>query len=260
VALLDNFCWPDPVKSPKTPDGEYKLAQLVRANKALYDYTKAFNAPCVSGKDSMKNDSVLGGKKISIPPSLLISAITRMEDVSRAVTPDAKNAGDDIYVVGTTKLELGGSEYLAMLGKNGGAVPQIDSAAAAAIHRAVAALTEKRLARSIHAPAHGGLAVSLAKTAMAGRLGLQVDIDAVPTEPSALSAREILFSESGARFLVTAKPERSAEIAEILADAPHAKIGRVIAEPVVKIRSGGAESSVRIDDLLEKYKSTLDGV
>ena len=260
VALLDNFCWPDPVKSPKTPDGEYKLAQLVRANKALYDYTKAFNAPCVSGKDSMKNDSVLGGKKISIPPSLLISAITKMEDVSRAVTPDAKNAGDDIYVVGTTRPELGGSEYLAMLGKDGGAVPKIDSEAAAAIHRAVAALTEKRLARSIHAPAHGGLAVSLAKTAMAGRLGLQVDIDAVPTEPSALSAREILFSESGARFLLTAKPERSAEIAEILADAPHAKIGRVIAEPVVKIRSGGAESSLQIDDLLEKYKSTLDGV
>ena len=37
IAGLDNFCWPDPVQSEKTPDGEYKLAQLVRANLALYD-------------------------------------------------------------------------------------------------------------------------------------------------------------------------------------------------------------------------------
>ena len=56
IAGLDNFCWPDPVQSEKTPDGEYKLAQLVRANMALYDCTKAFKVPCISGKDSMKND------------------------------------------------------------------------------------------------------------------------------------------------------------------------------------------------------------
>ena len=67
LAGLDNFCWPDPVQSEKTPDGEYKLAQLVRANKALYDYALAFTVPCVSGKDSMKNDSTRGGRKISIP-------------------------------------------------------------------------------------------------------------------------------------------------------------------------------------------------
>ena len=73
LACLDNFCWPDPVQSEKTPDGEYKLAQLVRANQALADYTKAFLVPCISGKDSMKNDSTRGGRKISIPPSLLFS-------------------------------------------------------------------------------------------------------------------------------------------------------------------------------------------
>ena len=32
MAVLDNFCWCDPVASEKNPDGEYKLAQLVRAN------------------------------------------------------------------------------------------------------------------------------------------------------------------------------------------------------------------------------------
>jgi len=52
MAGLDNFCWCDPVQSEKTPDGEYKLAQLARANMALYDYTTAFGVPCISGKDS----------------------------------------------------------------------------------------------------------------------------------------------------------------------------------------------------------------
>jgi phosphoribosylformylglycinamidine synthase len=48
VAGLDNFCWCDPVKSDKTPDGEYKMYQLVRANKALYDYCVAFGVPLIS--------------------------------------------------------------------------------------------------------------------------------------------------------------------------------------------------------------------
>ena len=35
IAGLDNFCWPDPIQSEKTPDGKFKLAQLVRANREL---------------------------------------------------------------------------------------------------------------------------------------------------------------------------------------------------------------------------------
>ena len=76
MAGLDNFCWCDPVQSEKTPDGEYKLAQLVRANMALYDYTTAFGVPCISGKDSMKNDYLIGSTKISIPPTVLFSAVS----------------------------------------------------------------------------------------------------------------------------------------------------------------------------------------
>ena len=71
MAGLDNFCWCDPVQSEKTPDGEYKLAQLVRANEALYDITTVYRIPCISGKDSMKNDYHIGDTKISIPPTVL---------------------------------------------------------------------------------------------------------------------------------------------------------------------------------------------
>ncbi|NIM01864.1 MAG: hypothetical protein GTN89_13780, partial [Acidobacteria bacterium] len=63
IAMLDNFCWPDPVRSEETPDGEYKLAQLVRACRGLYDAVVAYGTPLISGKDSMKNDSTHGRRQ-----------------------------------------------------------------------------------------------------------------------------------------------------------------------------------------------------
>ncbi|MEA1971591.1 MAG: phosphoribosylformylglycinamidine synthase subunit PurS, partial [Thermodesulfobacteriota bacterium] len=106
MAGIDNFCWCDPVESEKTPDGQYKLAQLVRANRALYDYTKAYGVPCISGKDSMKNDYIIGETKISIPPTLLFSTMGKIEDARKAVTMDAKKPGDLVYVLGETREEL----------------------------------------------------------------------------------------------------------------------------------------------------------
>ncbi|MFW5721800.1 MAG: AIR synthase-related protein, partial [Desulfohalobiaceae bacterium] len=80
MAGVDNFCWCDPVQSEKTPDGQYKLAQLVRANQALAHFCQAFGVPCISGKDSMKNDYTGGGVKISIPPTVLFSVISVIPD------------------------------------------------------------------------------------------------------------------------------------------------------------------------------------
>ena len=127
LAGLDNFCWPDPVLSPATPDGPYKLAQLVRANQALYDYCTAYGVPCISGKDSMKNDYHVGDTKISVPPTLLFSVIARMPDVRQAVTMDVKTPGDVVFIVGETRDELGGSEYYAMHDAIGNRVPRVDA-------------------------------------------------------------------------------------------------------------------------------------
>jgi phosphoribosylformylglycinamidine (FGAM) synthase-like enzyme len=74
IAGLDNFCWPDPVQSEKTPDGAHKLAQLVICCEALRDLCIAYDIPLISGKDSMKNDYKIGDTKISIPPTVLFTA------------------------------------------------------------------------------------------------------------------------------------------------------------------------------------------
>ena len=138
LAGLDNFCWPDPVESENTPDGQYKLAQLVRSNQALYDYCVAYALPLISGKDSMKNDYGRGKDKISVPPTLLFTVIGKIADVEKTITMDAKAAGDHVYVLGATRDELGASEYFRLLGVTGNAVPKVDAASALALYHRLA--------------------------------------------------------------------------------------------------------------------------
>ncbi len=232
LAGLDNFCWCDPVASEKTPDGEYKLAQLVRANQAVYDYTTAYGVPCISGKDSMKNDYAIEGTKISIPPTLLFSVIGRMADVRRAVSMDAKRAGDIVYVLGETKNELGASEWYALHGCVGDNCPRVDAAAArrlyAALQRAIAA----GLVASCHDCSDGGLGIALAETAFAGGLGMEVDLRQVPRRDLARDDY-LLFSETASRFVVTVSPaNRAAFEAELNLDRkpPHPETRQAVSD------------------------------
>ncbi|MBK6848119.1 MAG: hypothetical protein IPG96_11490 [Proteobacteria bacterium] len=120
IAALDNFCWPDPVQSASTPDGEQKLAGLVRCCETLFETARALDLPLISGKDSMKNDSLRGGVKISIPPTLLLSAVGWIDDARRALDLTIATPGTPIYVLGTTRPALGASELLAQLGRQHG--------------------------------------------------------------------------------------------------------------------------------------------
>ncbi|MCK4982603.1 MAG: hypothetical protein KAS17_06745, partial [Victivallaceae bacterium] len=260
IAGLDNFCWPDPVQSERTPDGTYKLAQLVRANQALYNYTKAFRVPCISGKDSMKNDSTRGGRKISIPPTVLFSAISKMDDISKSVTLDAKFAGDLVYVIGNTANELGGSEYYAMFDAVGNNVPKVDAAYAKKVYSAVSGITEAELANSLHTPAIGGLGTAFAKTAMGGRLGLKINLDKVPLSESCCATR-ILFSESNTRFVMTVSPDKAEQVEKLLAGVPFAKVGEVIAAPELDISGSGVKTTkIQLDKIIAAYKETLDHI
>lgn len=259
MAGLDNFCWPDPVESPKTPDGRYKLAQLVRANKALYDYCVAFGVPCISGKDSMKNDSVVGGKKISIPPTLLFSIIAKIDDVRLATTLELHNPGDFIYIIGTTAKELGGTEFYAMLGYTGNRVPVLNAKEALLIYKAVDKITKTGLCNSLHAPALGGIGIGFAKMAIAGQLGLEIDLDLIPCSEYIDSPLEVLFSESLARFIAAVSPEKVAEFEAALEGVVFAKVGKVIPEKRISLFWQRRHLvSWDLDQLEKAYISTLD--
>ena len=251
VAGLDNFCWCDPVQSEKTPDGEYKLAQLVRANQALYDYTTAYGVPCISGKDSMKNDYQIGGTKISIPPTILFSTIGRMADVRKAVTMDAKRAGDLVYVLGGTYDELGGSEWYASHGFIGNNVPKVDAKKAKKLYAALGKAMDQGLVASCHDCADGGLGVALAETAFSGALGMAIDLKRVPAEKIQRDDT-LLFSESQSRFVVTIRPEAKAAFEKIMKGNVFAEVGVVLAESTFQVT--GLKGVVVIKEKIAKLK------
>jgi phosphoribosylformylglycinamidine synthase len=268
MAGLDNFCWPDPVQSEKTPDGHYKLAQLVRANMALYDYTKAFGVPLISGKDSMKNDSTRGGVKISIPPTVLFSLIGKIGDVGRAVTMDAKQAGDVVYILGETKPEMGASEYFRHLARRSGkpqaigsSAPAIDAKESLALLRAVERAVKRGLVHSVHAPGKGGLGVGLAKVAFAGEMGMEIDLSRVPARGVERDDL-LLFSESGGRFIVTVPAIHAARFESAMRSVPYARVGHVT--ETRRLRLTGLLGKVVLDaDVLKlkrAWKATLDAI
>ncbi|MCX7769557.1 MAG: phosphoribosylformylglycinamidine synthase subunit PurL [Proteobacteria bacterium] len=234
MACLDNFCWCDPIKSEKNPDGEHKLAQLVRANKALYDYTTSYGVPCISGKDSMKNDYIMGNIKISIPPTLLFSLIGVIEDVRKTVTMDFKNSGDIIFITGITKDELAGSELLRLLNLKGGFVPKVDAKTNKKIYKALYNAIQNGYINSAHDCSDGGFAVAVAEMAFSGGLGCEIDLERLPSEGN-LSTIELLFSESAGRIIFTAKEKHLKDIEKIFNGLPFAKIGHVTDGQLLKI-------------------------
>jgi phosphoribosylformylglycinamidine synthase subunit PurSL len=252
MAGLDNFCWCDPILSEKTPDGPYKLAQLVRANEALACYAKIYGVPCISGKDSMKNDYLVGATKISIPPTLLFSVVARIDDVRRAVTMDAKHPGDLVYLLGLTGDELGGSEYGARLGAVGNRVPKVNGEEAIARYRALAAAIQEGLVASCHDCSDGGLGVTLAETAFAGDLGLDVDLRHV-ARVDIDRDDVLLFSESASRLLVTISPEKAEAFEKIMAGTTWRRIGKVI--EAKKLLITGLQGQVVIDEPLAGFKA-----
>jgi len=126
IAILDNFCWGNPIVSEENPDGSYKMAQLVRASQACYDIATAYGTPFISGKDSFHNEFEINGRLVSIPATLLISAMGIIPDVSKLVTMDVKKPGDIVYVVGETLSELGGSQFYEINGYIGKTPPRVN--------------------------------------------------------------------------------------------------------------------------------------
>lgn len=261
LAGVDNFCWCDPVESEKTPDGRYKLAQLVRACQALSRFCLEYGVPCISGKDSMKNDYTGGGVKISIPPTVLFSVLGVIDDVNTSVTSDFKRPGDALYLLGVTRREMAGSEVAAELNASGGRVPVVDGPAALARYRTLHKAIGQGLVSACHDLSDGGLAVALAEMALGGRLGACVDVTAVRAAED-LTLTALLYSESASRLLVTVPAGKAAMFESLFGDDA-ARIGSVGARDEeggrLSFMSGHSELfSHPVEELAKAFKATLN--
>ena len=228
IAILDNFCW----GYTDRPD---TLGSLVRAAIACHDVAVGLQTPFISGKDSLNNEFSyeLDGEKttIAIPATLLISAMGQLADASNAVTMDLKKAGNRLYLVGTTKEEMGGSHFSLVTGSKGGQVPTMDVPTARATFDAVHAAMMQRTVRSCHDLSEGGLAVAIAEMAFAGGLGVDVELDRIPIsdsiqEPYSQSLVR-LFSESNTRFICEVPRESAQAFESCFADVVLTHIGTV---------------------------------
>src|SRR3989338_3509654 len=229
LAILDNFCW-------CSSNDQTRLAQLADAVKACYDYAVGYGTPFISGKDSMFNDFRGYDEKgnpiaISVPPTLLISAIGVLPNFYKTVSPEFKNAGDIIYLLGETNDELGASEYYKMLAKKegnnaiGNNVPKVNIEKNLKTYLALEKAIQKELVTSAISVTSGGFGIALAKASLGGMLGCKVSIS--QTASKALSVDAKLFSESQGRILVSISPKNISAFEKIIREIPHTKLGKV---------------------------------
>ncbi len=264
IGGVDNFCWPTVQYDPATnPDGKFKAAQLVRANRALRDMCLAYRVPLLSGKDSMYIDGFLEGAfgerhKVSGLETLQFTTSAVVPDVNKCVTMDFKSPGDIIYVVGLTRDELGGSEYYELFGYTGLNVPEVHPEAFFPVYGAVYEAIRQGLAASVHGVYRGGLAVHLALSAMGGATGADIDLSKVPVE-TPLSDARLAFSESPGRFIISV-PEAFRERFEALfKDLPLAPVGTVKADSALNVRALDGSSWLKADvhELTTCWKKTF---
>jgi phosphoribosylformylglycinamidine synthase II len=260
IALLDNFCWGN-------TDRPEVLCSLVEAAAACRDVALAYNMPFISGKDSLNNEFRGDKKHITIPPTLLISAMGRVPDVRKCVTMDLKEPGNFLYLLGVTRDELGGSHYCLMHDLHGGSVPRVNLERATRIFARVHEANLGGLLRSCHDLSEGGLAVALAEMAFAGGVG--ADVTHFPHVEYSFSSgvgaavahvpwvkhdpvEVLLFAESPSRFLVEVAPHHAAAFEKSIEDIPSQKIGQTCKEP--RLRIAGADGQWLIWAPLDQLK------
>ena len=253
VALLDNFCW-------GSADDEQNLWALVQSCNACHDMSLAYDAPFISGKDSLNNFAQVEGRSISIPHTLLVSAMAVVPDVRRIVSMDLKRPGNLLFVVGATYAELGGSEYGLFLGAGGGTVPRVRPETARACMTALSRAMAAGKVRSCHDMSEGGLAVAAAEMAFAGGLGARIRIADIPLGEAIVRQDIVLFSESNSRFIAEVPPEEADSFRAVFDGLPCAEVGIVEAGSYLRFlgTDGQPVLEAPVSDLQAAWKRPLD--
>ncbi len=235
LSLLDNFAW----GNPTDPD---MLARLVAACRACKEAALLYQAPFVSGKDSLYNEFVNpDGTKDPVTPTLIITAVGLVRDIDKVPLTGVTTVGNEVWLVGPARGSLGGSHLDDVLGSDfGGELPAVEPEVVSR-HYQVADAISSGLIQSAHDISEGGLGVAACEWALGGRLGLHLK-SGEELEP------EVLFGEGPARYLVEVAPGDSANFARSVGWAT--KIGSVTGTTTVKI---GTKFELSLDDIYRSF-------
>ncbi|MFV1986823.1 MAG: phosphoribosylformylglycinamidine synthase subunit PurL [Gemmatimonadota bacterium] len=242
--------------SPLRPAVYFQLREAVRG---IGEACRALGTPVTGGNVSLYNET--GGAPVY--PTPVIGMLGLIEHRDQRVPAFFQEVGDDVLVLGTTRDEIGASEYLAAChGLIAGAPPELDLDEAASLIDLLVDAAQTGLLRSAHDCSDGGLAIALAECAMLaddGSVGLQADLDAVTTDGD-VSPAALWFGESQSRVVVSCAPEQAADLVELAArhGVPMASIGTVgeRSDDWV-VRGGGHEVETAVADLRHIYENAL---
>ena len=236
--------------NPENPETFWPLEESVRA---IADFCKFMEIPVVGGKVSLYNETAGG----PIKPTPLIGCIGTI-DRAEWITRPALEPTNSIFILGMSKDEMGGSEYYEYYHKiSAGTVPDVDLTIDKLNKRVMLSLIKNNLVTCAHDCSKGGFAIALCETAMAGRTGLEVDLDLLPNSCNRLD--NLLFSESHSRFIfATSDPEKVEKSLRQVPGLVYAKIGNSSPRgdnKIVLLKSGSPIVYSSIDEMEDKYSS-----
>jgi len=210
--------------NPEDPAIMWQFAEVV---KGMAEAARALGVPVISGNVSLYNQGPLG----AIDPTPIVAAVGLLEPVAGRLRPVPQwfqGLGDRVYLAGTTRPELGASEYLQVVhGLKRGLPPRLDLAAEARLQKFCVLAASKQLLRSAHDLSDGGLAVAAAESCISGLRHGAEPVGATLELRARGRADALLFGESASRVLFSAAPGKAAAL-EALARAqgvPLAELG-----------------------------------
>jgi phosphoribosylformylglycinamidine synthase len=188
------------------PERPEILGQFAAAIRGLSEACRVFETPVVSGNVSLYNET----DGVSILPTPTVGMVGLLDDVTRTVGMHFAREGDLVALLGTTRDEMGASEYLAtVLGRDEGPCPSLDFASARALVNMLLETVRDGMLTSAHDVSEGGLAVALAEAALGPR-GLGADVNV----RTPLSSTRLLFSQTAGRVIVSLPAGRERNLVE----------------------------------------------
>jgi phosphoribosylformylglycinamidine synthase subunit PurL len=207
--------------SPEDPEVMWQFAEAVRG---LTDGCRELGLPVTGGNVSFYNQTA----DVAIHPTPVVGVLGVLDDVGRRVRSGWADPDLILLLAGTTRDELGGSEWAHVThGHLGGLPPAVDLPAERALAGLLATASDEGLLAAAHDLSEGGLAQALAEGCLRHGIGAQVDLGG-PAGRDGVDAFTMLFSESTARVLLAVPAEHLARVRQ-LADAaglPIARLGR----------------------------------
>lgn len=228
--------------NPYNPEVYY---QFVHALRGMSDACIQFDAPVTGGNVSFYNQSEDG----PVYPTPTIGMVGVLEDIHDAMTLDFKKEGDTIYLVGESRNDINGSEYLFKLhNATYSQAPHFDLKEEAAVQAKILELIKGKLIESAHDISEGGLFTTLLESAAQNGKGFSVDYKA------GIRKDAFLFGEAQSRIVVSVSADKVQAFETALGNHPFEKLGTVTAGNIMV----GGENWGNTADWKEKYDTAIE--